>query len=58
MTPASLAASAVEAKTIAPVAIDIRKLSLIFSTGDTPVHALADIDLAVNRGEFVSFIAA
>jgi NitT/TauT family transport system ATP-binding protein len=56
MTPASLAASAVEAKTIAPVAIDIRKLSLIFSTGDTPVHALADIDLAVNRGEFVSFI--
>lgn len=40
----------------ASVAIDVRKLSLTFSTGDTPVHALADIDLAVRRGEFVSLI--
>jgi NitT/TauT family transport system ATP-binding protein len=41
---------------LAPVAIDIRKLSLTFSTGDTPVHALAEIDLAIRRGEFVSLI--
>ncbi len=31
-------------------------LSLVFQTADGPVHALADIDLAVGRGEFVSFI--
>ena len=36
--------------------IDIRGLSLIFQTGDTPVFALSDIDLAIGAGEFVSFI--
>ncbi|MHC3939264.1 Aliphatic sulfonates import ATP-binding protein SsuB [Paenochrobactrum sp. BZR 201-1] len=36
--------------------IDIKKLSLIFETNDGPVQALSDIDLHVNRGEFVSFI--
>jgi NitT/TauT family transport system ATP-binding protein len=36
--------------------IDIRDLSLTFETADGPVQALADIDLAVERGEFVSFI--
>jgi len=36
--------------------IDIRGLSLVFPTADTPVQALADIDLQVKRGEFVSFI--
>jgi NitT/TauT family transport system ATP-binding protein len=40
----------------APIAIDIHGLSLTFETGDTPVTALADIDLAIRRGEFVSFI--
>src|SRR5258708_5941556 len=44
------------AATEAPIAIDIRGLSLTFETGDTPVTALADIDLAIRRGEFVSFI--
>jgi NitT/TauT family transport system ATP-binding protein len=37
-------------------AIDIRALSLIFPTPDAPVVALASVDLAVERGEFVSFI--
>jgi NitT/TauT family transport system ATP-binding protein len=37
-------------------AIDIRGLSLIFPTPDAPVVALASVDLAVERGEFVSFI--
>jgi len=36
--------------------IDISGLSLVFQTADTPVQALADIDLQVGRGEFVSFI--
>jgi NitT/TauT family transport system ATP-binding protein len=36
--------------------IHIRDLSLTFQTADGPVHALSDIDLHVERGEFVSFI--
>jgi NitT/TauT family transport system ATP-binding protein len=36
--------------------IDIRGLSLIFQTADTPVFALSAIDLAIGAGEFVSFI--
>ena len=40
----------------AATVIDIRGLSLVFQTADTPVRALADIELQVARGEFVSFI--
>ncbi|MGL4441021.1 MAG: ATP-binding cassette domain-containing protein, partial [Bosea sp. (in: a-proteobacteria)] len=36
--------------------IDIRDLSLTFATNDGPVYALSNIDLAVRKGEFVSFI--
>jgi NitT/TauT family transport system ATP-binding protein len=36
--------------------IDIRGLSLIFQTADTPVFALSNIDLSIGPGEFVSFI--
>jgi NitT/TauT family transport system ATP-binding protein len=36
--------------------IDIRDLSLVFDAKDGPVRALADIDLHVGRGEFVSLI--
>ena len=39
----------------APV-IDARGVNLTFRTADGPVHALKDVDLTVNRGEFVSFI--
>ena len=39
-----------------PPAIDVRGLSLTFQTADGPVYALADVDLTVARGEFVSFI--
>jgi len=31
-------------------------LGLTFATNDGPVHALADVDLAIDKGEFVSFI--
>ncbi|MEI4194489.1 ABC transporter ATP-binding protein [Roseovarius sp. E0-M6] len=36
--------------------ISARDLSLTFETNDGPVHALKDINLEVDRGEFVSFI--
>jgi NitT/TauT family transport system ATP-binding protein len=36
--------------------IESRDLSLTFQTADGPVHALADIDLEIRRGEFVSLI--
>jgi len=36
--------------------IDIDKLSLTFETNDGPVHALSDIDLRIDEGDFVSFI--
>ncbi len=36
--------------------IEIKGLSLTFETNDGPVHALSDINLSINRGEFVSFI--
>jgi NitT/TauT family transport system ATP-binding protein len=36
--------------------VSARDLSLTFDTNDGPVNALADIDLDVGKGEFVSFI--
>ncbi|MFW5835311.1 MAG: ABC transporter ATP-binding protein, partial [Pseudomonadota bacterium] len=36
--------------------IDARGLSLVFRTADGPVHALADVDLAIERHAFVSLI--
>lgn len=39
----------------APV-IEATNLNLVFQTADGPVQALKDVNLSVNRGEFVSFI--
>ncbi|MEH6475611.1 MAG: ABC transporter ATP-binding protein [Sneathiella sp.] len=36
--------------------IDIENLNLTFQTPDAPVHALSDVNLKINSGEFVSFI--
>ena len=47
---------AVRAGADAGSVIDIRGLSLTFQTDDGPVQALADIDLKVQRREFVSLI--
>jgi len=44
--------AAVEDQTV----IDISRLELTFLTGDGPVGALADINLKVSRGEFISLI--
>jgi len=43
--------------TAAPdIAIGINEASLTFTTSDGPVHALQDINLTINQGDFVSFI--
>src|ERR1700730_3382974 len=39
-----------------PPAVEIRKLNLVFDAGDTAVTALADVDLTVDPGDFVSLI--
>jgi NitT/TauT family transport system ATP-binding protein len=39
-----------------PAVIEARDLNLVFQTGDGPVHALRDVNLTVNKGDFVSFI--
>ena len=36
--------------------VEIQGLSLVFETADGPVHALSQVDLAIEAGEFVSFI--
>ena len=36
--------------------VEVKDLDLVFQTADAPVHALSNIDLTVNRGDFVSFI--
>tara|TARA_B100001996_G_scaffold380896_1_gene369263 strand:+ start:462 stop:1262 length:801 start_codon:yes stop_codon:yes gene_type:complete len=37
-------------------AVKIENLSLVFETNDGPVHALNEIDLDINKGDFVSLI--
>lgn len=39
----------------APV-IEANNLQLVFQTGDGPVQALKDVNLVINKGDFVSFI--
>ena len=41
--------------TTSPV-ISARSLDLTFQTGDGPVHALSNVSLEINKGDFVSFI--
>ncbi len=36
--------------------VDARGLSLTFQTNDGPVNALSNVDLAIGKGEFVSFL--
>ena len=38
------------------IVIHASKLSLTFSANDGPVHALKDVDLSIEKGDFVSFI--
>ena len=36
--------------------VDLKNIDLVFETPDQPVHALSDIDLEINKGDFVAFI--
>ena len=36
--------------------IEARSLNLTFATNDGPVHALSDVNLTINKSDFVSFI--
>ena len=36
--------------------VSAKKLNLTFQTNDGPVHALSDVELDVQKGDFVSFI--
>ena len=40
----------------APAVIEARDLNLTFQTADGPVHALKDVNLTIDKGDFVSFI--
>lgn len=39
-----------------PAVVSASQLGLTFQTNDGPVQALADVDLTISKGEFVSFI--
>ncbi|MEM9643196.1 MAG: ABC transporter ATP-binding protein [Pseudomonadota bacterium] len=39
-----------------PAVVEARDLNLTFETNDGPVHALRDVNLTVQKGDFVSFI--
>ena len=36
--------------------VESRKVDLVFQTSDGPVHALSEIDLEINKGDFISLI--
>ena len=39
-----------------PPVVEVSKVDLVFQTADGPVHALSDIDLEINKGDFISLI--
>ena len=51
--PASMVAPASEVRRRV---VESRNLSLTFQTADGPVYALSEVDIAIEQGEFVSFI--
>ncbi len=36
--------------------VEVTGLNLVFETADAPVYALSDVNLTINKGDFVSFI--
>jgi len=42
--------------TAGPVAVSVRRASLVYQTADTPVQALSEVSLDIRQGEFVSLI--
>jgi len=53
---ASMTQTVQQAGGSSPAVVDIRDLSLIYPTPDHPVVALSEVNLHINRGDFVSFI--
>ena len=41
-----------------PRVIEIRKVSRIFKNGEIEVHALENVDLVIDKGEFVAIMGA
>ena len=54
LTPSTTTAQ--DADGLSPLVIRASNLDLTFQTNDGPVHALKDVNLEVNKGDFVSFI--
>ncbi len=48
--------SAISTGTPARIAVAVRNASVVYQTADSPVHALADIDLDIDAGDFVALI--
>ncbi|MEX0304253.1 MAG: ABC transporter ATP-binding protein [Leisingera sp.] len=48
--------AAASAPSTADCVIEAKNLDLTFETNDGPVHALKDVSLEINKGDFVSFI--
>ena len=40
----------------APAVVSLKQVDLVFPTADEPVHALSNIDLQIDEGDFVAFI--
>ena len=36
--------------------VEAQKIDLVFQTADGPVHALAEFDLEIRKGDFISLI--
>lgn len=43
-------------KTGSSTVVDLKDVDLVFETADAPVHALSNIDLQIDEGDFVAFI--
>ncbi|MGO4853382.1 ABC transporter ATP-binding protein [Phaeovulum sp. W22_SRMD_FR3] len=56
MAAASLMVDPTAAVAPAAPVIEARGVGLTFQTNDGPVHALKDVNLTINKGDFVSFI--
>ena len=39
-----------------PLVVKAKKIDLVFQTADEPIHALSEIDLEIQKGDFVSLI--
>lgn len=52
----ALASQIKPASSVSASVVEAHGLGLTFETNDGPVHALSDVNLTINKGDFVSFI--